>query len=79
MINQNIDFRLAKDQVPVVKVNGETIGIVSCSYQWITKGSTNLTQCLLVVNGLLDDKIVDLMLNEITGEVFMQTYDCFEC
>lgn len=79
MINHKVDFRIAKDQIPEVKINGVPVGVVTCSYQWVTRGSDNLTQCLLVVNGVLGSKKVDLMLNEITGEVFMQTYDCYEC
>lgn len=79
MNNQTIDFNIAQGEIPEVKINGEMLGVVTCSYQWATKSETNNTQCLLVVNGLLANKKVDLMLNESTGEVFIQMYDCFEC
>lgn len=79
MSNYKVDFVIIKDQVPEVKLNGELLGIVSCSYQWITKSLSNNTQCLLVVSGLIGKEKVDLSINESTGEVFVQTYECFEC
>ncbi|MGM0337700.1 hypothetical protein IGK47_000762 [Enterococcus sp. AZ007] len=79
MSNNMVDFVITKDQVPEVRLNGELLGIVSCSYQWITKSLSSSTQCFLVISGLLGKEKVDLSINESTGEVFVQTYDCFKC
>lgn len=80
MINQSVEFEIQSNQVPIVRINGEKVPVVSCSYQYVTKndGGPGANQIIATVMNPLTSHQISIFYDGITGSVFVQGDDWFK-
>ena len=66
MINQSVEFEIQSNQVPIVRINGEEVPVVSCSYHYVTKNDT----------GPGSNQIIATVMNLLTSNQIVVVYDC---
>ncbi|MEQ7216755.1 hypothetical protein ABQD61_12795 [Enterococcus asini] len=66
MINQSVEFEIKSNEVPIVRINGEEVPIVSCSYHYVTSNGV----------GPGANQIIATVINPLTGHQILVAYDC---
>lgn len=77
MINHDIQFEInSGTNVPEITIDGEVVPVVTCSYQYITRGHTMLGTCVFTATVIasVDDvyQYVIVTRDMVTGEVGYQ-------
>lgn len=66
MEEQCVEFEINSNEVPIVRINGEEVPVVSCSYHYVTKNDT----------GPGSNEIIATVMNPLTGHQIVVVYDC---
>lgn len=80
MEEQCVEFEIKSNEVPIVRINGEEVPVVSCSYHYVTKndiGSGSNEIIATVINPLTSHQIV-VAYNCISKSAFIQGDDWFK-
>ena len=66
MDEQCIEFEIQSNEVPIVRINGEEVPVVSCSYHYVTSNGA----------GQGANQIIATVMNPLTGHQIVVVYDC---
>lgn len=74
MEEQCVEFEIKSNEVPIVRINGEEIPVVSCSYHYVTKNDTGpgSNEIIATVMNPLTNHQSAIFYDSITSSAFIQ-------
>lgn len=47
-MNQTIEYSIKNNEIPIIILDGEKLGVVTCNYMWVTKQELQSEYCVLI-------------------------------
>ncbi|MCH4169327.1 MAG: hypothetical protein LKF42_08740 [Streptococcaceae bacterium] len=47
-MNQTIEYSIKNNEIPIIILDGEKLGVVTCNYIWVTMQESQPTYCVLI-------------------------------